>query len=82
MKDMKIIYAPSAGSVIREESVKLYCRVKGSACTNHHFNDHGKAILVEIHGGEVGRKFFREHWEYLGSSINRGGIMLRVFVNR
>ncbi len=55
--------------------------LKRSICVDYHFNDNGQAILIEIQGGKVGGKFFRQHWEYLGSGIDRGGIVARMFVD-
>src|SRR5690349_22051948 len=54
--------------------------LEDAVCTDHHLDDNGKTVLIEIQGGKISRNFFREHGEYLSCGINRGGVMARMLV--
>jgi hypothetical protein len=55
--------------------------LQGAVRADHHFHDNSQALLLEVQGGEVGRKPLWQHWKDLGRSIDRCRVVVRVFVD-
>ena len=53
----------------------------GAVRADHHFDDNGQALLIEIQGGEVGGKLLGQHREDLGRRIHRGRVVAGVLVD-
>ena len=49
---------------------------------DQHLDDNGEAVFIEIQGSDIGGDFFRQHREYFGGGIDRGGVMAGMLVQR